>query len=259
MLQSRWFSAFLSITLLTSTTACLALPFSADALASYNPRNPSRPTRGTGSTATRGGCEEAVQLNSTVPVSLTTLAPRAHIGRTSSTHPTFAWYVADRQSYPIEITLFEYGENGRGKPIQTFKDLPSSPGVMHWTLPKDQPGLTVGKTYLWQVALICNAIRPSKNQWMEAVIEVVEPPASLQTTLAQMTDPVQRAQVYAQADLWYEAFAETLKNPAAKPFQLTLLQQLSQLELPQQRSQLQTIIDRARQSSLPTLDTPNSR
>lgn len=259
MLQTRWFSALLSITLLTSTAAHLALPFSSDALASYNPRNPSRPARRTGSTATRGGCEESVQPKTTLPVSLTMLAPRAHIGRTSSTHPTFAWYVADRQSYPIEITLFEYDANGRGKQIQTFKDLPSSPGIMHWTLPKDQPGLTVGKTYLWQVALICNAIRPSKNQWMEAVVEVVEVPTHLKPTLAQMTNPIQRAAAYAQADLWYEAFAETLEKPAAKPFQLTLLQQLSQLELPQQRSQLEAIITRDRQSSLSNMDTPNSK
>ncbi|MDX2230569.1 MAG: DUF928 domain-containing protein [Leptolyngbyaceae cyanobacterium bins.349] len=205
----------------------------------YTPPNPSRPSRGTGSTGTRGGCEDASQASSTA--NLLTLAPQQHIGRTSSSHPTLVWYVPGQQAGAIELSLFEYGANGRGKRMQTF-ELPGTPGIMQWTLPQSQPGLAAGQTYVWQVALICNRNRPSQNQWTEAVIEVATVPPNLTAILKQTTDPLKRATAYAEAGFWYDALAETFKTPTARSLRLTLLEQLSQLESPEQQAQLQAIV-----------------
>lgn len=225
----------------------LASPLSSSAWAGYRPINPSRPVVRTGSTATRGGCQAAATTNPTAPFAIAPLAPRDHIGLTSATRPTLTWYVTEPQSYPIELALFAYGASGRGALIHKFK-LPSQPGMMQWTLPADQPGLQVGQSYVWQVALLCNAQRPSKNPWVESVLTVVELPAAVQRTLATTTDPAQRINAYADANLWYEAIAETLRHPAAKPLRLTLLQQLSELEQPEQRAYLEMIMQRDRES-----------
>ncbi|MDX2243140.1 MAG: DUF928 domain-containing protein [Leptolyngbyaceae cyanobacterium bins.302] len=241
MIHRRLPPTLLKLTTLASTALCLTLLASSAALAGYNPRNPSRPVVKTGSTATRSICKPGIVANSASPSSLTVLAPRDHIGRTASTHPTLVWYVSEQESYPVEVSLFEYGTTGRGKLIRTFK-LESSSGIMQWTLPQDQPGLTPGKTYLWQVALICNPLRPSQSQWVEAIVQATETPSSLQAALQKTTDLLARADAYAEAGFWYDALAETFKSPNAKSLRLSFLQQLSQLESPSQRSQLEAIM-----------------
>jgi Domain of Unknown Function (DUF928) len=211
--------------------------------ARYNPRNPSRPKTPTGSWASRG-CETTQNSKAGNPSEglLTLLAPRNHIGLTGSSHPTFVWFVPEQKPYPVEFTLFEYSrEQGRGQKLQTIA-LQSSPGRMTLSLPKDQPGLTVGKTYVWQVALICSRNRPSRNIWTETVIEVSQLPTDLTAALAVTTEPLKRAELYAQAGFWYEALAETLKSPTAKPFRQTLVTDLGKLESPEQRKQLEAVL-----------------
>lgn len=247
MIQSHKLPSKVIKTVVISCTLGLSLAFSATVLAGtfgatyYNPRNPSRPVTRTGSGATRGGCEEATQAKVGTHAGLVALAPKEHVGRTSSTHPTFVWFVPDGKSYPMELTLYESGAKGRGKPIQTIQ-MQSSPGLMKWSLPADQPGLSVGKRYLWQVALICNPNRPSKDQWMEAEVEVVEAPADLKAALSTMNDPLKQAVLYSQAGLWYDAISETLRDANGKAVRLTLLEQLSQMESPEQRTQLRAVL-----------------
>jgi hypothetical protein len=62
----------------------------------------------------------------------------------------------------------------------------------------------VGKRYRWQVELVCNPSRPSSNLFAEAAIEVVPLQAGLKTQLAQSRDHLDRAKLYAQANLWYD-------------------------------------------------------
>lgn len=260
MFQLQIFSTVRNATLLTTSVLCVTIASQMVALAGYTPSNstesskaigsvdgeyvphePSKPVTVGGSTGTRGSCEETSQ-----PTSLTLLAPQEHIGRTTSFHPTFAWYVPSQQPMATELTLFEYGPKGRGKEIKTFQ-LQSSPGMMQWRLPTSEPGLNVGKTYLWQVTLICNRLRPSQNPWMEALVEVTAAPSRLKTVLSQTTDPLQKAKAYAEAGFWYDALAETFDTPAARSFRLSLLEQLSRLETSQQKAQLEQIVANERQ------------
>lgn len=240
----------------TTCVLSLSLGFCSDALAGYRPRNPSRPKTPPGSWASRGCETQGSQATaSTIQAPLTLLAPRSYIGSTSSTHPTFAWFVPEQKSYPVELTLFEYSpEQGRGQLIQTIP-LQSSSGIMHFSLPTDLPGLTVGKTYIWQVALICSRNRPSKNPWLEAIVQVVQPPTELQTALSTTTDPLQRSQQYAEAGFWYDAFAEALKTPG-EASRRQLLMDLSKIESPDQQKRLDAVIESDR---LSTLGIPNSK
>lgn len=61
---------------------------------------------------------------------LTTLATYGHVGQSTATNPTFAWYIPDRQSYPVESWLYEsdpasYG--GKGEQVYQTR-LSSSAG-----------------------------------------------------------------------------------------------------------------------------------
>ena len=171
----------------------------------YNPpTRPSSPRRGTTTTGgTRGGC----QGNSPIP--LTLLAPVDHVGQSHTTHPTVAWFVPPGTSQPVRLRLFEATAMGRGTQLYET-ELSPTPGVMTQTLPADQPGLTPGRQYIWQVTLLCDRNRPSQNLWLETAIAVEPLPAGLQAQLASTPDRLTQAQIYAGAGFWYDALALTL-------------------------------------------------
>jgi len=156
------------------------------------------------------------------------LAPQQYMGQTVSTHPTFAWQVTSAQSYPIEFRLYKYDANGQVQRLQWIK-LQSSQGIMTWTLPQSESGLAVGK-YSWQVALICNSNRPSEDMIDGADLEVVTPPRDLATQLATGSDPIEQANLFAAAGLWYDALGKVVlsTDPRAREVERSLLEQLEQ-------------------------------
>ncbi|MFB2894664.1 DUF928 domain-containing protein, partial [Aerosakkonemataceae cyanobacterium BLCC-F50] len=180
--MSKLFHRLLSASILT-----LFLSIVSAAFAKYNPPPDQRPPRGNsigGGSRGGGGC------SGTSKTTLTALAPQQHIGQTVSTRPTFAWFVPDSQSYKIEFTLYEYTSGNGPKRIEKIQ-LNSSPGIMKLSLPETIPDLTVGKTYLWQVAVLCNVNYPSNDLVTRAEIEVVPLPMNIKTLLAPVKYPLQ--------------------------------------------------------------------
>jgi Domain of Unknown Function (DUF928) len=153
------------------------------------------------------------------------LAPSKQTGQTVSTRPTFAWFVRDTVSSPLEFRLYEQ-DNDRFKLVKEIKDerLRSMPGITVMAPGGTLPELTIGKRYRWQVELVCNPSRPSSNLFAEAVIDVVPMQAGLKTQLAQARDRLGQAKLYAQANLWYDV----LKAAFTPPSSATQLQALRQ-------------------------------
>jgi len=61
------------------------------------------------------------------------IAPSGRLGQTVSTRPTFAWFVRDASSWPIEFRLYEHDlSNDTFKLVKEIKDegFKSSPGIM---------------------------------------------------------------------------------------------------------------------------------
>ena len=194
------------------------------ALADYTAPSASQPSsQNVGTTGTRG-CSQASS------VKLTALAPFSHIGQTTTTHPTFAWYVPDVEPHPIDLRLYRYDSNGKVMPIGQSSKLQSKQGIMHYQLPTDQAGLTSGQTYLWEVTLACKSHSDRKVQILRTDIAVVAMPAALQASLAKTSDHLQRASLYAKAGFWYDALAETLVTAQKQPYTITLLEGLVKLE-----------------------------
>ena len=216
-------STKIGIKLLSSCT--LTLMLANTVIAAYTPPpNPSRPKGPVASGGTRtGACSTASQA------SLTVLAPISHVGKTVSKQPTFAWFVPDAKSYPMEFTLYEYNSSGKRKEITSF-DLLSKPGIMKRSISKNQLNLSVGKRYRWQIALLCDPNNPSKDLSAEAEFEIAPIPNNIASQIQQAQNSIQKAQIYAKEGFWYDALAETLKSSKNQQFKLTLLEKLSNLE-----------------------------
>lgn len=208
---------------LASCTITLLLLLASPAWAGYTPPSqPSAPRGGnTTTTGRRGGCQ------GNESDALTVLAPASHVGQTASTHPTFAWFVPDTASIPIEFHLF----SDSGKIIYKTQ-LQSSPGMMSLALPETEPALQVGQGYRWQVTLLCNPNRPSSAIVSRAEIKVVPLPASLGTSLKSVTDPTAQADLLAEAGLWYDAFATVAaqRNASLQTARQALLTSLAEVE-----------------------------
>jgi hypothetical protein len=225
---------------------CLSLGMTNPALAEY--KKPPTPTgndapdaQTTGIAATRGVCNLAADNSQqkTNSTTLTALAPYSHVGQSSASHPTFTWYILDQESYPLEFWLYEFDPtsyDGKGKQLYQAK-LSSSAGIMTYALPQQQASLSPGKTYIWQVAVICNPNSPSQSLVVNNRVKIVPVDSTMTAQLdnSQDNDYTKKANIYAEAGLWYDALAEVAtitNNPQAQDLTLKLISQLAATEQP---------------------------
>lgn len=182
---------------------------------------PQNPTIGGGG---RGGCNLAKAKET-----LTILSPI--YGRTVSTRPVFSWFVPDTKSYPMELYLYEYDEKGKGEEILAKIPLQSKLGIMNYTFPQEKVALSVGKRYIWQIVLICDNNNQVKDVIAEAVFEVVNIPASLNSQLKSAKTNRERSELYAQFGFWYDAFAEIKNDSINKELKISWLERIKQSEI----------------------------
>jgi Domain of Unknown Function (DUF928) len=191
--------------LVLSLTLVLLLLVAPSALAiKYRPTRPSAPKGNTTITGVRGGCDAKAKVD------LAALAPIGHIGQTISTRPTIAWFIPDTTPRPLIFRLYRYSADQQWQLVGNAMQLPqSTPGIMQLTLPQE---LEVGPVYGWQVVVDCVPGYPSARLVAEAQIQVVNAPADLKAKLANARSALARAELYANAGLWYDALAETLSS-----------------------------------------------
>ncbi len=196
------------------------LLFVSPAIAGYVPPPTQKPPSDyTKSGGARGCPEERIPL--------TILSPTTHVGYTASQHPTFAWFLYSPHN--TEFRLFEFDPNGEAKKLGEPINLPASKGINKYSLPENQPGLAVGKKYLWQVSISC----PDGALVQRAEFMVVELSSNIKSNLPKITNNSQKADFYAKQGLWYDALEEALKLvPKGKLGEVgsTLVQSLAQSE-----------------------------
>lgn len=198
---ARWLKQSVFTSLALGLSVWITLP----ALAGYiPPPKPSAPPKDTTSRTIRGNCI------SSSPGKLTALAPVSHVGQSSARRPTFVWYVPDQKSYRLQFRLLD--ADGQ-RFYQTM--MQSQPGLMQFSLPDDQPELTVGQQYRWQVVLICDSNSLSRIPVTGATIEVIDLPSGLQAQLKATRTPQQRVDLYAKNGIWYDALAEAVNSDRA--------------------------------------------
>ncbi|MBD2451595.1 DUF928 domain-containing protein [Nostoc sp. FACHB-152] len=188
------------------------------ASAQFTPRD-RKPASGNSRGGGSRGCS-----SSGIP--LTQLAPVTFIGKTASTRPTLVWYMSSSQD--VRFRLFEFESANSVKQISKVQEIPTIIGINQLKLPSIYPALTVGKTYLWQIAIDC------KNDTIinHAEFTVIKPESLSQK---RFTSIPERVNYYAEKELWYEALSEALKAADhAKLGQLgaNLVKDLAQSEIP---------------------------
>ncbi|WP_414569452.1 DUF928 domain-containing protein [Nostoc sp. CCY 9925] len=228
---------FLHSSILTSCILSAILGVSQTALGGYQPPKDQKPPSGySDSSGVRGSC------SATTPI---LLAPITHVGLTTSTHPTFVWFVLDNQSVPIQFSLYEFDTNLKPKKLNSYTQIfSSSSGLIQRSLSNDLPGLSVGKRYLWQLQSLCNPNRPSHNPIARAEIEVVPVPQTLFNDLATTKDRFSKADLYGKYGMWYDAIKEVLPSTSQEELSqvfISLLASLAQSEKPVERKNLTDI------------------
>jgi hypothetical protein len=211
-----------NFTLIIIVSLSLLLTITSAAIADYQPPPNQEPTSDhSKSTGIRRDCP-----------SITVLAPKTHVGKTVSTHPTFTWVISDvspLNSGTIKFRIGEFTTDGQVKQIGDSFDLPIVPGIMKLSLPKEQLNLTVGQKYVWQVSLRC----PDGSIIQRAEIRVVEMPSDLKQSLSTTKDPSEKVDIYGEAGFWYDALSEAIKeakNGKLGELGANLLQSLAQVE-----------------------------
>lgn len=187
-----------------------------------------RPIKGaTTATVRRGSCK-----NKKSQIELTILAPsKGNGGQATSKNPTLAWYVSDSETYPIRLFLYrEVSDNKQELLYSTnIDEIQSKQGIMKHQLPKSIK-LFPNTSYTWQVKIYCNPNRPSRAFQDKSDFKLVEIPDSLKLQIEAKNDPLDKAEIYAQAGLWYDAFEQILlapKTSSTQHYQLSLLKDLA--------------------------------
>ncbi len=184
-----------------------SVPISAPAATSsqrrYRPRTVSRPSGTTLGAPQRG--DDFCGSGTDDIGAFTVLAPLSHVGKTTASHPTFAWFIPDTQLVPVSFALF-YPATA-STPFFTT-EVSSQAGIILFTLPPQQSGLKPGR-YRWQIQRIC--FPKSSEATLE--LEVVQPPLDLE-------------------ECWYDTFAEALhiSSPEKNDQVLSLLRDLQAIE-----------------------------
>ncbi|MEH2461569.1 DUF928 domain-containing protein [Nostoc sp.] len=211
----------LSLLLLMPTTA----------LADGNNNSNDPPPQTTGTSGGSRGCETQSETSSSRIPALILLAPSQIYGQTLATRPTFAWFISNSASWQMEFRLYEYDQASKqSKLVKEIKDenFKSSPGIIMLSLSSSE--LLVGRRYLWQVELVCDANRPSGNPFATAAMKVVTFKPDLEKQLSQSNDVLTKANLYNQADLWYNTLKIALiskDQPKLRELKISLLEQVA--------------------------------
>ena len=173
----------------------------------------------------RGGCPRVTTpLTALMPVtkatssgqstSTTTTTTESVYGLTVAERPTFWFYVPYplTSSRPVEFVLQD--ENGNDVYQTQFTESGTVPGVVGLQLPPTVDPLEVGKRYRWFFLIYCN---PEEPTFVEGWVERVELNPTLKNQLDQATTPQQKATVYAEAGVWFEAVTTLAELRRQKP------------------------------------------
>ena len=149
-----------------------------------------------------------------------------HVGRTMNEQPTVYWYLARDASDPVEITLIDQVGT---RPLLEHRLAPPVPAGIHAVRLADHGvRLAAGVPYQWSVAIVRDGGRRSRDVISGGFIERVEPPTALGRQLADAR-PTERASIYAEAGLWYDAIAALSERIEAAPNDTDLRRQRAAL------------------------------
>jgi hypothetical protein len=139
-------------------------------------------------------------------------------GVTVAQRPTLWIYLAQNTARQLEFLLLDEADNTLYQERLTIAD---NPQFLRIQLGKSSPPLEVGKTYNWLLVKVCDEEDPSRNPFVEGLIQRVEPGATL-TRQLKKADLLTRARLYAEAGIWFDALAAMAELRCQNPTNLSL-------------------------------------
>jgi hypothetical protein len=137
------------------------------------------------------------------PFLLSVLAPD-HVGLTIQDQPCLYWFISNLPAHPIEFTLIK---NRAIKPLlEVVLDRPPNPGIQCIRLSDYGLRLEPETLYRWFVTLVPDPDRRSRDILSGGVIQRVPSTDTLQKKLDD-SERRRAPHIYAEASLWYDAWA----------------------------------------------------
>ena len=138
--------------------------------------------------------------------SLYVLAPN-HTALTTSEQPSLFWYQTGPAKTRFELTLTE---PKNPKPLLKVSTDKADGGIHRVSLAKQNVTLKPGVSYKWTIAWVPDPANRSQDVIASGTIQCIKPDAKLTAALADAKG-LDKAAVYAQHGIWYEAL-ETVSN-----------------------------------------------
>jgi Domain of Unknown Function (DUF928) len=162
------------------------------------PPNRDRQSQKTETHGSRGCQDDAAKIS--------LLIPDDHVATTGTSHLTFLLYVSERPSRPI---LWSVVEPEVVRPIVEQSVTVTQSGIVPVTIPPSSLGLEIGKTYVLTVGMLCNPQRPSASAYTRVLLKRVAITPAVERRLSQAASEREKAEVYAQSGIWYDAIASS--------------------------------------------------
>jgi hypothetical protein len=180
-----------------------------------------RPAKGQGTPRHTGGgasrrahYEVSGAVNAAAgPGALAALLPPTYGGTTLSAHPMFLAYLP--QSEP-SLAMFSLKDADGNLVYQELFEVSGDAGVIAYELPPQAPGLEMGKSYQWYVALQVEGELTPSTPYVDGWITRIEPSAPVAAAL-QGQDPMKQAEVLGENGIWYDCAAKVAALRVAQP------------------------------------------
>lgn len=147
------------------------------------------------------------------------------MGLTVAAHPTFFVYLPKTSANSVEFILNDAEEK---ELYRANFSTPKVPGIFGLKLPENAPALEVGKSYQWYFVIRCDPTNRKKDLVVEGWIwrTQLRPAINEQIQKATLRD---RATLFRQHKIWYEALSSFAKLYYSSPENLQVSTEWSEL------------------------------
>jgi len=168
-----------------------------DAFSSSNQGKPGATKGG----ASRGGECMAELTNS--EVDLTPILPAPSQRLTLASHPTLLAYFPETSAERVYLRIKNHNQE---YDYATILPITGQGGIIRVTLPPDAPALEKGQNYQWFLALMCQGVLKPDSPTVHGSLTRVSTNSTSLEQIKAMTQ-LERAQMYAEAGIWYETIS----------------------------------------------------
>lgn len=133
---------------------------------------------------------------------LIALVPENELGLTTAEYPVIFFYLPPTSAKTLKFTL---EDQSNGKTHETKVTTPRAAGIVSFSLStfKDLPPLEIGKTYRWDLSIICDSQNKSASALVYGSVQRIELDPFLASELKRAA-PRDRVSLYAVNGIWYD-------------------------------------------------------